>query len=239
MSYSKLARYYDSFTQNMDYEKRIEYICALLHGSMKKGLDEKAAACSDQVILDLACGTGVYSRALLRRGYDVVGVDASAEMLSIAREKCPEMLLLCQKLEQLDLYGTAQAAICLTDSINHITNPKDVQRFFQRLALFLEPGAPFIFDVNTQHKHAHVLGSNTFVYENDEVVCVWHNRWLPQEKMTEITLDFGDETERFFERVYSVEELTAWLNKASFAVEQTQDAPGEEDERIYFVCRRK
>ena len=238
MSYAALARYYDAFTQNMGYEQRIDFLCALLAGC---GLAPGAT------ILDLACGTGTYSYALLRRGYDVVGVDASADMLSIAREKCPGMLLLCQRLEQLDLYGTAQAAICLTDSLNHITNPKDLRRFFKRLALFLEPGAPFVFDVNTLHKHEHSLGGNTFVYESAGAFCVWQNRWLPEQRTTEITLDlFVEEDgaytrhqEQFCERVYSVEELSAWLNKAGFEVEQTLDAPGEAGERLYFVARRK
>jgi len=232
VSYAALARCYDSFTQNMDYEKRMDFVCALLSGSDQIGS-------TDWVVLDLACGTGTCSRALLDRGYDVIGVDASVEMLSIAREKCPEMLLLHQKLEQLDLYGTAQGAICLTDSVNHIIEPKDVRKFFERLALFLDPGAPFVFDVNTLHKHEHVLADNTFVYENEDITCVWHNEWLPEEKMTKITLDFGDEAEQFYERVYSIDELTTWLNEAEFAVEQVLDAPGEEKERVYFVARKQ
>ena len=236
MSYAALARYYDAFTQNMDYEKRIEFICALL-GDVPAGA----------TVLDLACGTGVYSHALQRRGYDVVGVDASADMLSVAREKCPDMLLLCQQLEQLDLYGTAQAAICLTDSVNHITQPRDVRRFFRRLALFLEPGAPFVFDVNTLHKHEHSLGDNTFVYESAGVFCAWRNRWAPERRTTEITLDLFVEEggmyrwqqERFCERVYLPKELTAWLEKAGFEVERTLDAPGEAGERVFFVARRQ
>lgn len=228
MNYHTLARYYDSFTNNMDHEKRADLICTLLSSVPRKA-----------TVLDLACGTGIYGRALLDLGYDVVGVDASVEMLAVAREKCPGMLLLCQRLESLDLYGTAQAAICLTDSINHITKPKLVQKFFQRLALFLEPGSPFVFDINTLYKHEHVLANNTFVYENDEAVCVWHNKWCSEKKITEITLDFGEEQERFCERVYELDELTKWLNDAGFLVEQTLKAPGEEKERTYVLARRK
>ena len=233
MSYAALARYYDSFTHNMDYEKRTDDVCALL-------------GCCAGTVLDLACGTGAYSHALARRGYDVIGVDASADMLSAAREKCPEMLLLCQRLEQLDLYGTAQAAICLTDSVNHITCSNDLQRFFKRLALFLEPGAPFVFDVNTLHKHEHVLANNTFVYETGEAYCVWQNRWMPERRMTEMTLDifveedgvYTRQQEQFRERVYSPEELTAWLALAGFAVEGIHKAPGEEKERLLIAARR-
>jgi len=227
MSYRTLARYYDNFSQqNMDYKKRTEFICALLSCYVKAG----------DCVLDLACGTGIYSHALFERGYDIIGVDASADMLAVARERNPQQLLLCQRLEQLDLYGTAQAAICLTDSLNHITNPAHVRKFFKRLAYFLEPGAPFIFDINTLHKHENILGDNTFVYKNSEATLVWHNHWLPDKLLTEITLDFGDVTEKFCERVYSVEELTAWLNKAGFVVQQTIPAPGEEDERLYILC---
>ncbi|MCL2446354.1 MAG: class I SAM-dependent methyltransferase [Oscillospiraceae bacterium] len=229
MSYRTLARFYDAFTQqNMQYKKRTEFICALLSCYANAG----------DTVLDLACGTGIYSHALFAQGYDVIGVDASADMLSVARERNPQQLLLCQRLEQLDLYGTAQAAICLTDSLNHITNPAHVRKFFKRLALFLEPGAPFILDVNTLYKHEHVLGNNTFCYEHSEATLVWHNRWLPEQCMTEITLDFGDVTEKFCERVYSIKELTAWLNKAGFSVEKTLPAPDEEQERLYIICRK-
>jgi len=248
--YAALARCYDIFTKNMGYKKRTEYLCALVpHAGVKQG----------DLVLDLACGTGTYTCALLRRGYDVVGIDASPEMLQVALEKAQALhltppLLLCQRLEALDLYGTARAAVCLTDSLNHLTEPALVRRFFKRLALFLEPGAPFLFDVNTPYKHAHVLADNAFVYEDEDegVFCAWQNRWLPQRRTTEITLDFffeenGSYTrqkEQFAERAYPPEELTAWLNKAGFSVEHiyeelTEQPPCETAERIYFVCRRK
>jgi len=199
----------------------------------------------------LACGTGTYTHALAQRGYDMVGVDASVDMLAAAREKF-DGLLLCQALENLDLYGTAQAALCLTDSINHLTEPAQVRKFFKRLALFLEPGAPFIFDMNTLYKHERVLGGNAFVYETDDAFCVWQNRWDDASRMTEIEIDLFVEKgngaytrrrEQFAERYYSIEELTAWLGKAGFTVEHvygelTEQPPGEGEERVYFVCRR-
>ena len=247
-SYSALAHYYDIFTKNMDYKRRTEVLCALL---------SRAGARAGDTVLDLACGTGSYTCALLRRGYDVIGVDVSPDMLQIAREKSERLgraspLLLCQRLEALDLYGTAQAAVCLTDSLNHLTEPALVRRFFKRLALFLEPGAPFLFDVNTPYKHEHVLADNAFVYEDEGVLCVWQNRWEAQMRTTEITLDIFAEEENgaysrrrecFAERAYTPEELSAWLKKAGFAVEHiygelTEQPPSDTAERIFFVCRR-
>ncbi|MCL1951815.1 MAG: class I SAM-dependent methyltransferase [Oscillospiraceae bacterium] len=246
--YSALARCYDSFTKNMDYEKRTEYICALLaRAGVKQG----------DSVLDLACGTGAYTYALLRRGYDVIGVDASPGMLQAALEKAEasgvsQPLLLCQRLEGLDLYGTARAAVCLTDSLNHLAEPAPVRRFFRRLALFLEPGAPFIFDVNTPYKHEHVLADNAFVYEGGGVLCVWQNHWDAPTRTTQIDLDifteekpgiYTREKESFAERAYTPEELAAWLGRAGFAVEHvygelTEQPPDETAERIFFVCRR-
>jgi len=246
--YAALARCYDIFTKNMDYKKRTDYLCALLCAARTQPGD---------TILDLACGTGTYACALLQQGYDVVGVDASPDMLQIAQEKVrsldlPPPLLLCQRLEKLDLYGTAQAAICLTDSLNHLTQPAQVRRFFRRLALFLEPGAPFIFDVNTPYKHERILADNTFIYEGEGVFCVWQNRWDAQTRTTQIDLDIFTENEsglhtrtqeHFAERAYTPEELSRWLAKAGFAVEHiyeelTDQPPSETAQRIFFVCRR-
>ncbi|MCL2106686.1 MAG: class I SAM-dependent methyltransferase [Oscillospiraceae bacterium] len=254
--YAALARYYDAFTDNMNYAGRVEYLYTLLCD---------AGAPPGCLALDLACGTGTYSYALLERGYDVIGVDASLDMLGIALEKAAQKqlappLFLCQRLEALDLYGTVRAAICLTDSLNHLTTPNQVQRFFKRLANFVEPGGVFIFDVNTPYKHEHVLADNTFVYENETagVFCVWRNRWIPETKSTEIALDLFSREERqsdesglyqrsaecFVERAYTIEELTRWLNRAGFAVENifeelTRQPPGPESERVFLIARRK
>ncbi len=73
--YSGFAEVYDTFMDNVPYEEWCEYICGILaeHG-VKDGL-----------VLDLGCGTGVMTRLLAARGYDMIGVDVSAEMLAIAR----------------------------------------------------------------------------------------------------------------------------------------------------------
>ena len=106
---------------------------------------------------------------LARRGFEVIGVDASPEMLMQAAEKNMALeqpvLYLCQPLERLDLYGTVDLAVCTLDSLNHLPGKKALQKALHRLQFFVEPGGLFLFDVNTPYKHREVLGNNCFVRE--------------------------------------------------------------------------
>lgn len=61
---------------------------------------------------------------------------------------------------------------------------------FQRVALFLDPNGYFVFDVNTPYKHRHVLENNTFLYDTENVYCVWQNTLDEETGIVEINLDF-------------------------------------------------
>ena len=75
----------------------------------------------------------------------MIGVDLSPEMLSVLREKAWEtgqegLLLLCQDIAELDLYGTVRAAVSTFDTFNHIGPAEKFRRALCRAALFVEPG---------------------------------------------------------------------------------------------------
>ena len=116
--YEVFAQYYDTLTQNIDYRKRALYFDFLL---------QKYGVKPNGLVLDLACGTGSLSEELDSLGYDVIGVDNSPDMLSIAMNKKFEsgknILYICQDMRSLNLYGNVDAAICALDSIN-IKNKK-------------------------------------------------------------------------------------------------------------------
>ncbi|MEI6579383.1 MAG: class I SAM-dependent methyltransferase [Eubacteriales bacterium] len=244
-SYGVFANFYDELTSNVEYEKRAEYFRTLLSQYRQ----------DEGTLLDLACGTGSLILQMASFGYDVIGVDSSPDMLSIAQHKAFEAeqtpLLLCQKMQMLDLYGTIDAAICALDSINHLTQPKDVKETFRRVSLFLNPSGVFIFDVNTVFKHKNILANNVFVYDFDDLYCVWQNRLDEKINTVKITLEFFEEddgayyrsTETFAERAYSYEELSKWLTDAGFEVmnifeELTQTPPKEDTQRAVFVARK-
>ena len=86
-----------------------------------------------KTVLDLACGTGSLTRELAQRGYEMIGVDLSPEMLAEAAEKNQDVdgippIFLCQSMDKLDLYGTIDACVCCLDSVNYVTDPKSCKR---------------------------------------------------------------------------------------------------------------
>ena len=246
-SYGDFAYYYDSLTENVDYEKRCEYIRGLL---AENGVGEG-------ILLDLACGTGTLSLMLSAIGYDVIGVDASEDMLSVAQEKKMEtgedVIFLCQRMEELDLFGTIKACVSTLDSLNHVTDPQAVREIIRRVSLFMEDKGIFIFDVNTPYKHRKILGDNTFVYDTDEVYCVWQNS-TDENLLTRVSLDIfekdedDEETyyrycEEFSERGYELEVLRQYLEENKFEVigiyeELTKNEVREDTQRAVFVAKK-
>lgn len=247
--YGDFAYYYDLLTENVDYESRCEYICNLLaENGVGKG-----------ILLDLACGTGTMSMLLSDKGYDVIGVDASEDMLSVAQEKKMEsgkdIMFLCQRMEELDLFGTINAAVCTLDSINHITDEKTVQQVFSKVSLFMEDKGIFLFDVNTPYKHREVLGDNTFIYDMDDVYCVWQNSTDKKTLLTEVSLDIFEKdteeeedvyyrySEEFSEKGYELSQIEKWLTEYKFEVlgvyeELSKNKVGEKTQRAVFVARK-
>ncbi len=244
MSYGAFADFYDGLTGNVGYKERADYILSLL----------KKFSHDPGLTLDLACGTGTLTLELKKRGVDIYGIDASPDMLSVALQKSAEageqILFLCQKMQSLDLYGTIDTCVCTLDSINHITDIKDVKKAFERVSLFMNKGGLFVFDVNTPYKHKEVLADNVFVFDTDEVYCVWQNTPL-EEMLTEISLDFfipeGDSyyrlSESFTERVYTEGTLRELLDGAGFETlgvfgDMTMDSPAATEQRMIFVARK-
>ena len=230
-SYQALSAYYDRFTDDVGYADWADFFERLF---AREGIQPK-------LVLDLACGTGSLTRILAERGYEMIGADASPEMLMQAMQNTmdcePRPLFLNQRMEALDLYGTVDACLCCLDSINYVTEPQTLQKAFERVHLFLEPKSGlFVFDINTPEKFA-CMDGNAYVREDEDVFCVWQAAVEDSDKWTR-----AQETHE--ERIYTVEQLTDMLEKAGFSEIKTYGdqsfAPvrGGED-RIYFTARKR
>lgn len=247
MSYGIFSSVYDILTENVEYEKIAHKICSLLH---KNGVD-------GGLLLDLGCGTGTLSFLLEQNGYDVIGVDASEDMLMVANEKKYEenssAMFLCQNAEELDLFGTIDCVVSCLDTINHIDTLDKVQKVFEKVSLFMNMGGVFVFDMNTPYKHEKILGNNTFIYDMDEVYCVWQNSYDEETATTSIDLDFfikneDDEcyerySESFCEYAYEPEDILQILERCGFETLNTyddySDNPVKTDtQRITIVAKK-
>ena len=163
--YGPLAQWYDRLTGDVPYAAFADLYEA----------EFQRAGGEFKLLLDLCCGTGTPSCAMARRGYELIGADASADMLMSAWEKAaglePAPLFLCQDAAQLDLYGTVDAAYCSLDGINYIP-PEDLPEVFRRLGLFVRPGGLFIFDIRPP-RWLRSMDGFTSVDETEDMLCLW------------------------------------------------------------------
>ena len=246
-SYEFLAGCYDQLTADVRYRAWADYLERHFARS----------AIPIRTVLDLACGTGSLTRILAERGYEMIGVDQSEEMLAQAAEKCRDVagerpIFLHQSMEKLDLYGTVDACVCCLDSVNYVTRPKALLRAFQRVHLFLMPGGLFLFDINTPEK-LEGLDGGMFIDETDDTYCVWRADYARRSRICTYGFDlffrqadglWRREEEVHEERAYAPEELTELLRAAGFThIQQYGDRklrhpkPGEG--RIFFAARKE
>ena len=242
--YEQLAACYDTLTGDVDYTRRADYLERLFRRSRLPV----------HTVLDLACGTGTMTWLLAERGYEMIGVDGSEEMLSMAVDKGGAAqgaapLFLHQSMPRLDLYGTVDAAVCCLDSLNYLTRPSDVRGTLERLRLFVAPGGVLIFDVNTPEKFR-ALDGQVFLDETEETYCVWRAEYA--RKVCTYYMDlfrrradgsWSRDLEIHRERCYTASELTEWLQAAGFGRirihgDLRMGAPRPEEQRIFFSCIR-
>ncbi len=245
-SYTELPAFYDFLGEHPDYEKMAERIINMYE---EKGAKESG------LILDLACGTGKLTCALLDKGADVIGTDLSPEMLMQARDTCMQKghspLLLCQDMRELDLYGTVDVTVCATNSLNYLENEGELERVFSLVHNFLTPGGLFFFDINSLYKFEKLYGENTYVFENEGVFCVWENQYEAEEGVCDFRLTmFEKERSGRYRRLeeeqsqtYFAEELVEkLLKKTGFElIEKAGDLEGravnEESADLFYVCK--
>jgi len=232
-AYESLAAYYDALTEDVDYIALADRYERMFQGVARR----------PEIVLDLACGTGTLTRLFAQRGYQMIGVDGSAEMLSEAAEKTEggEILYLHQSLTELDLYGTVDAVISSLDSLNYLP-PEDVTETLRRVFLFLAPGGVFAFDAHTPEKLMGLDGE-LFCDERDNLVCLWRCSFDEGERACYYEFDLFERTGDLWRRsrethvqyAYTAEEIQTRLEQAGF----TNITMQTEGERMFFRAERR
>lgn len=238
--YGKFSEVYDRLMEDVPYKE----IADLVDIKIKK------YNIKNNIVLDLACGTGTLTQELSKKGYEMIGADASPEMLQRAQEKNPGTLFLNQPMENFELYGTVGAIVCSLDSINYLLDDEKLYETFRLCNNYLEPDGLLIFDINTEYKFKNVLYDNIFTFDNGEIFYAWENNYVEDEKLCDFYLTFfvkeGQTYSRFdevhTERVYSDVEIVNALEANGFQVLEkldgfTENAATEMSERVLYVCK--
>ena len=242
--YTGLAALYDIFMDNIPYVEWHEYLRSLLmEYSIKEG-----------IVLDLGCGTGNMTELLAADGYDMIGIDNSEEMLSIAMEKAYDkslnILYLLQDMREFELYGTVAAVVSICDSLNYITEFDQLVKVFSMVNNYLDPDGIFIFDMTTEKKYIDIADS--VIAENrNEGSFIWENSYFADERINRYDmtifekLDSGlykKHLETHIQRVYTLDEIKSALDLSGLKFEAcykafTHNEPDDDCERIYIIAR--
>lgn len=245
-SYDALAASYDALTVDAVHRRRAVYLDRQFRKSRLPV----------ETVLDLACGTGTIACLLAERGYRVVAVDGSEEMLTQAARKAEPLgerapLFLHQAMPRLRLGMTVDAAISTLDALNYLTRAADLRETLRRVYRWLKPGGMFFFDVNTPYKLRRMDGQ-VFLDETEESFCVWRTFFSEKTKICTYQVDLFRENgqgawdrafEEHRERAWDQAELETYLTEAGFDVvsvtgDLTNRPPKPEEDRWIFQCRK-
>lgn len=244
MSYNEFSKVYDEFMENVPYREWADRILREL----------KARGITDGIAADLGCGTGIMTMMLKDAGYDMIGVDASEEMLGEAMEKdpCREVLWLLQDMRELDLYGTVRAFVSVCDSMNYIITDEDMVKVLKLVNNFLDPGGVFIFDICTPAYYENI-GDSVIAENGDGGSFIWENGYDPETGINSYYLTlfirredglYKKSDEEHVQRAYSADSIKKLIEEAGMVFiaaydDYSQEPPTEESERLMILAGEK
>ena len=271
-SYKSFALVYDEFMDGTDYQLTADKIQGIISkcGLSKPVSDRTGAseardvllAAEKNLVVDLGCGTGKLTEILADRGFDVMGIDLSEEMLGIALERRDKLghrtLYLCQDMREFELFGTAGTFVSVGDSVNYLLTDEDMDKLFRRVNTFLYPGGIFIFDFKTLHLYRDVIGDSTIAEDREDCSFIWENWFDNETRVNEYDLtlfirdtetDAGDNIFHKYQEIhrqrgYTLEEMKGFaLGAGLMWVDQmdsdTMGPVTPDTERILCVVREK
>ncbi len=199
-------------------------------------------------VLDLGCGTGGITRIMADRGFDMIGLDISPDMLSLApmHEK---ILYICRDMCDFELYGSVQLAYSSYDCVNYLQSCYDLDAMLANTALYLEKGGLLVFDVNTMYRADNVYDGRAYCYEDGDDMLVWRAAKKNSSVyfyLTSFTCDGGKYIRRdevLTERIWSHRTISRCLAQNGFRIIGVYGGKDlapltDESEKAYYIAER-
>lgn len=137
------SAYYDLLYKNKPYAREAEFVDELIR---KHSPDAKT-------ITDVGCGTGIHDWHFATFGYEVMGIDRSASMLSAARRRGGEFgecrvtpTFQQGMLEDFSLPRPCDVVVSLFDVVSYLRSYEAVTAFAKCARAALKSGGLLIFD---------------------------------------------------------------------------------------------
>lgn len=183
-------------------------------------------------VLDLCCGTGEITARLLRAGFRVTGVDRSRAMLAYARQRAPGARFLEADMREFrPAPGSFAAAVCVYNSLPHITSTRQLEAVFRRVARALAPGGSFVFDLYPEEAYSHGWRG---AYPADGCVLAANYDAQAARAVTQVYWEGGSAELRV--RCYTRAELRWLLHGAGFEEIRSYATGRATDGRLFWSC---
>ena len=247
--YGAYATVYDAQGQSRWSERMVAFLADLL----------PRYDATPRRVLDLACGTGTAALRLAAQGATVIGIDGSATMLDVARQKATDegasVQFIHQDMRAFTIPEPVDLVTCFYDSLNYLTDLADLVQTFTCIRGALAPDGLAVFDMNTRAGLAADWNGNCWVQEIGDTYFIQQAEWDAETAIATMTLTcfarLGHDYRRFeeihTERGYTLDEITAALEAAgltpldAFAclprIGPTFEPPGEATGRVILVAR--
>jgi SAM-dependent methyltransferase len=193
-------------------------------------------------VVDVGCGVGALAAELFRRGYWVLGIDLSPEMIDRARSLCPDAEFVVGDMASVPVRPNAELAICSYDSLNYLTTEDKLTAALRNIRKMLRPCAFFLFDINTpllyEERHHGTIERNSSGAKFCQVLT-----YDEQKRLATTVFDFGSgRVEKHTQRAYGVEEMKRYLQSTGFEALATYEnfdltESGDASLKVIFLAR--
>jgi cyclopropane fatty-acyl-phospholipid synthase-like methyltransferase len=238
-SYEHLAKIYDQFMIDVDYKDWAEYLAGFFKFD-------------DETVIDVGCGTGNITIEFNKRGYDIIGIDASIPMLDIAQEKARKagqsISFVCQEASEIESHKKVDVVVASCDVVNYIEK-EQLAPFFERVYDVLKADGTFLFDISSSYKLKNTIANNIFFEDDEQSAYIWNNElydnYVAMDLILFVKCDemYERYTESHIQYIYEYDMLADLLNSCGFECKiydfLSKDDVKHDSQRIQFVCKKR